>query len=137
MTKQFWLNLPVKDLARSREFFTQLGFNFNERHGQSNMVSLALGDGGTLVNLFAEATFSGFAAAAVADASRAAEVLLSLDAQSRDEVDTIASRAKAAGATVFCEPTPVQGWMYGCGFADLDGHRWNVLHMDMSQMPRG
>jgi predicted lactoylglutathione lyase len=134
MARQFWLNLPVKDLARSREFFTQLGFAFNDRHGQSGMVSLVVGNG--MVNLFPHAAFTGFAAAPVADTAGAAEVLLSLDADSRDEVDALAGKAQAAGAVVFCEPTPVQGWMYGCGFADLDGHRWNVLHMDSSQMPR-
>lgn len=137
MARQFWLNLPVKDLARSRQFFTQLGFAFNDRHGQRDMVSLVVGDDGVIVNLFPEDTFSGCAVAAVADAPRAAEVLLSFGAESRDEVDAIAKKAKAAGASVFCEPAPVQGWMYGCGFADLDGHRWNVLHMDMSQMPQG
>ena len=133
MTKQFWLNLPVKDLARSREFFAQLGFAFNDKHGQTGMVSLIVGNG--MVNLFPHAAFSGFAGAQVADTAGAAEVLLSLDAESRDEVDALAKKAKAAGAKVFGEPASVQGWMYGCGFADLDGHRWNVLHMDMSKMP--
>jgi predicted lactoylglutathione lyase len=50
-------------------------------------------------------------------------------------VDELAETAKAAGGTVYAEPGENQGWMYGCGFSDPDGHRWNVLYMDMSKMP--
>jgi predicted lactoylglutathione lyase len=137
MAKQFWLNLPVKDLAKSGEFFKQLGFTFNDQHGNSNMVSLLVGDQNVIVNLFPEPVFKGFASAGVSDARQAAEVMMSIGAESPAEVDAMAKKAKAAGATVFGEPAAVQGWMYGCGFADLDGHRWNVLHMDMSKMPKG
>jgi predicted lactoylglutathione lyase len=45
-------------------------------------------------------------------------------------------KAVNAGGTVFSESEEKDGWMYGCGFADLDGHRWNVLYMDMSKMPK-
>ena len=137
MIKDFWLNLPVKDLVRSREFFRQLGFNFNDQHGQSGMVSLLMGEKGLMINLFPDDTFKSFAGAGVSDARRSAEVLLSFDAESRAEVDAITEKARAAGATVFGEPAPVQGWMYGSGFADLDGHRWNVLFMDFGKMPKG
>jgi len=137
MIKEFWLNLPVKDLARSREFFRKLGFDFNDQHGQSGMVSLRMGEKGLLINLFPEDAFKGCAGAEVSDARRSAEVLLSFDAESRAEVDAITEKARAAGASVFGEPAPVQGWMYGSGFADLDGHRWNVLFMDLGKMPKG
>ena len=65
---------------------------------------------------------------------QAAEVLLSIGADSREEVDQLAKKAAEAGVTVFSEPGG-EGWMYGAGFADLDGHRWNVLYMDGSRMP--
>ncbi|VTU22833.1 putative lactoylglutathione lyase [Variovorax sp. SRS16] len=137
MAQNLWLNLPVKDLARSRAFFEALGFAINDRHGQSHMVSLVVGDPGVIVNLFPESAFAAMAGAGVSDAAKAAEVMLSLGANSREEVDTLTRKAKAAGATVFGEPAEVQGWMYGSGFADLDGHRWNLLHMDMGRMPKG
>ena len=137
MSKNLWLNLPVKDLAKSRAFFTALGFPINDQHGQPNLVSLRVGDNGVIVNLFPEATFKGFCGGAgVSDAASVAEVMLSLGADTREEVDAIAAKAKAAGGQVFGPPADVQGWMYGCGFSDLDGHRWNVLHMDMSKMPK-
>jgi len=61
--------------------------------------------------------------------------LISIDAESREEVDEWAKKVTAAGGNVFAQPAENQGWMYGCAFADLDGHRWNVLYMDMSKMP--
>ncbi|HEY0029285.1 MAG TPA: VOC family protein, partial [Bacteroidia bacterium] len=87
--------------------------------------------------LFAEAIFKGFTRAGIADTKQGSEVLFSFDAESREEVDEMAKRVEAAGGTIFGKPSDVQGWMYGCGFTDPDGHRWNVLHMDMSKMPKG
>jgi hypothetical protein len=65
------------------------------------------------------------------------KVLLSIDAESKAEVDELTKKATKAGGTVFGEPAEHQGWRYGCGFTDLDGHRWNVLYMGMSKMSKG
>lgn len=130
-----WLNLPVKDLKKSREFFAALGFTFNPQHENSNeAVSLVVGDNQVIVMLFPESTFKTFTRNAVADTNQATEVLISIGAESREEVDEIAMKAEQAGGTVFGKPRDQGGWMYGCGFADLDGHRWNVLYMDMSKL---
>ena len=85
--------------------------------------------------LFTEATFKSFTQHEIADAGRATEVLFSIDAETKEEVDEMARKASAAGGTVFGEPGGKER-MYGCGFADLDGHRWNVLYMDMNKMPK-
>jgi predicted lactoylglutathione lyase len=63
--------------------------------------------------------------------------LFSFDAESREEVDEMAKKVKAAGGTLYAEPAENQGWMYGFAFVDPDGHRWNMLYMDMSKMPKG
>ncbi|MCL6571177.1 MAG: extradiol dioxygenase [Bacillus sp. (in: Bacteria)] len=133
MTKQFWINLPVKDINKSKEFFSQLGFSVN---GNSDQVQVSIGDKNAAVMLFPESTFKNFTRHAICDTEQATEVLFSFDAESRTEVDEMAKRAVKAGGTLFGEPAENQGWMYGCGFADLDGHRWNVLYMDMSKIPR-
>lgn len=86
--------------------------------------------------LFTAPVFSGFTGHPVSDTGQGTEVLLSIDAESREEVDALAQKAREAGGTVFHEPAETQGWMYGCGFTDLDGHRWNVLFMDMANMPK-
>jgi predicted lactoylglutathione lyase len=132
MTKQFWINLPVKDINKSKEFFSQLGFSVN---GNSDQVQVTIGDKNTAVMLFPESTFKNFTRHAIGDTEQATEVLFSIDAESRAEVDEMAKKAVEAGGTLFGEPAENQGWMYGCGFADLDGHRWNVLYMDMSKIP--
>lgn len=138
MTKELWINLPVKDVNKSREFFTTLGFTLNPHYGNSaESASFLVGSKNIVLMLFAEAAFKNFTQHAIADTKQGTEVLLSIDAESRTEVDELAQQAARAGGVVFSAPAEHQGWMYGCGFADLDGHRWNVLYMDMSKMPKG
>jgi uncharacterized protein len=135
MIKEFWINLPVKDINKSKEFFTKLGFTLNPRFSNSDeMAGLIIGDKNVIVNLFPESTFKNFTRNEIADPKQATEILLSIDAGSREEVDEMVNKAVKAGGTISSEPGG-QGWMYGCVFADLDGHRWNVLYMDMSNMP--
>jgi predicted lactoylglutathione lyase len=137
MIKEMWLNLPVKDLKRSREFFTKLGFHFDENYGNSDIcAALRVGESKTVIMLFHESSFRNFAQIDITDTSKSSEVLISFDAGSPQEIDEIAEKAKAAGANVFGKPAEIQGWMYGCAFTDPDGHRWNGLYMDMSKMPR-
>jgi predicted lactoylglutathione lyase len=138
VTKQLWINLPVKDVARSKAFFIAIGFTPNPRYGNTDQsASLLVGEKNAVIMLFAEPAFRSFTRADVCDTTRGTEVLFSIDAESRDEVDELARKVVAAGGTLFAPPEETQGWMYGCGFADPDGHRWNVLHMDMAKMPKG
>lgn len=138
MIKQFWLNLPVKNIKKSKEFFGKLGFQFNTQHGNTDTsASLLVGEKNVVVMLFEEPAFKGFTNNEIADTTRGTEVLLSIDAQSKEEVDQMAQKAIDAGGKSTHKPGEMQGWMYGCMFSDIDGHRWNVLYMDMSKMPQG
>ena len=130
--KQFWLNLPVKDINKSKAFFTHLGFRFNEQHSGPDSLCMLMGEHGVVVMLFGEAAFQGFVQNAIARQS--SEVLLSIDAQSKEEVDEMVRKALEAGGSSDHKPHDMQGPMYGCVFADLDGHRWNVLYMDTTRM---
>ncbi len=134
-TKQIWLNLPVKDALKSKEFFSTLGFSFLEERTTEQSACMLIGETNFVVMLFAEAMFKNFIQHEITDTSKSTQVLISIDAESREEVDQLAANAEKAGGTVFAAPADNQGWMYGCGFADLDGHRWNVLYMDFSKMP--
>lgn len=137
MTKQFWINLPVKDVNKSKEFFTKLGFAFNTERGNGpNSACMLLGDKNIVVMLFDEPTFKSFINNDVSDTKKASEVLLSFDAESKEEVDALVEKVIAAGGTSDHKPGEMKGFMYGCVFTDLDGHRWNILHMDMSKMPK-
>ena len=136
MANDIWINLPVKDVTKSKEFFRKLGFSPNPGPGNSDhSASFTIGSKKAVLMLFAEAVFQGFTKNKISDTNTASEVLFSLGAESREEVDGMAEKAEEAGGTIFARPQENQGWMYGCGFADLDGHRWNVLYMDLSKMP--
>jgi uncharacterized protein len=137
MTKELWINLPVKDIARSKEFFTKLGFSFHPRHQDSHEAAgLIIGEKNVMVMLFQETTFKKFTKNEISDTTLATEVLFSIDAESREEVDELIKKVVQAGGIPFSGPDERDGWMYGAGFSDLDGHRWNVLYMDMAKMPR-
>jgi len=138
MSRDLWLNLPVREPERSKEFYTEIGFQLNEQYtSQDGSFSLFVGDNRVVLMLFPEKAFRGFAGNGVADTRQGTEVLFSIGANSREEVDELALRAERAGGTVFSKPGENGGWMYGCGFADPDGHRWNALYMDMSKMRQG
>ncbi|MFB9108802.1 VOC family protein [Flavobacterium gyeonganense] len=134
MTKQIWLNLPVKDVAKAKEFFWKIGFSFNEQHDTPTSTCMVVGERHFVVMLFEELVFAGFSQNGITDTNSGSEVLISIDAENREEVDELAQKVKDAGGTIFSEPAESQGWMYGFGFADLDGHRWNVLFMDFSKL---
>ena len=130
MPKEIWINLPVKDVAKAKEFFVSLGFTANNAHSNPTMAALTISDKNIAVMLFDANTFSHVNQMAVTDTKVSSEVLISMDAASKDEVDDWAKKAEAAGGHVFAKPATIQGWMYGCAFADLDGHRWNVLYLE-------
>jgi uncharacterized protein len=137
MTKEIWINLPVKDIVKSREFFTKIGFTIHPGHKDSSeSVGLMIGEKNVMVMLFPESTFKKFTKNEISDTKQATEVLFSIDAESRKEVDELIKKAVQAGGIAFSEPQDKDSWMYGAGFSDLDGHRWNVLYMDMAKMPR-
>ena len=137
MENEFWINLSCKDLVKAKEFFLKIGFVMNERHQAPHMVSMFVGNKKTVVNLFNETLFKQFIGGqSITKTELSNEVLFSVGAGSPAEVDDLARKAEDAGGILFAKPCYTDGWMYGCGFADLDGHRWNVLLMDMSKMPK-
>jgi len=134
MTKQIWLNLPVKNVAKAKDFFWKIGFSFNEQHDTPSSTCMVIGEGNFVVMLFEELLFKSFTQNELTDTHSGSEILISIDAENKEEVDALAEKVKDAGGTVFSPPAESQGWMYGFGFADLDGHRWNVLYMDFSKL---
>jgi len=136
MPESLWINLPVKDVNLSVDFFTKIGFKLNTQYSNSeHSVSFFVGN--MVVMLFNEVTFKSFTQNQLTDTRTSTEVLFSIGAAIKEDVNEIAKKAAAAGGTVFSEPAESQGWMYGCAFSDPDGHRWNSLYMDMSKMPKG
>jgi uncharacterized protein len=134
--KNIWLNLPVKDIKKSKAFFQAIGFRLNPEHENAKLhSSFLIGDNNFVLMLFPDDIFRGFLRKEIADTTRGNEVLINIDAQSKEEVDEMANTVRKAGGKIFAEPGESQGWMYACGFEDLDGHRWVVLYMDVGKMP--
>ena len=133
MSTQIFVNLPIRDMARSQAFFKALGFSFNPQFTNEQGACMVVSDD-IYVMLLVESFFQTFTKKPVADATKSTEVLIALSCESRAEVDEMVRKAVAAGGTT---PNPPQdhGFMYGHGFTDLDGHVWEVFHMDMSAAP--
>jgi len=137
MTKQLWINLAVRDLKKSQQFFINLGIAKATGHGNTaTMAGLVFGEQKVAVMLIEEKAFKEVIRNTVTDTHLSNEAIFSFDAESCEEVDEIAKKVTANGGNVFAPPAKIQGWMYGCAFTDLDGHRWNALYMDMSKMPK-
>lgn len=133
MATQIYVNLPVKNLDRSVAFFTQLGFAFNPQFTDEKATCMIVG-ADIYVMLLVESFFKTFTHKPIADATQTTEVLLTLSRDSRAEVDGMVAKAVAAGATTPNRPQD-HGFMYQHGFQDLDGHLWELVHMDASAMP--
>lgn len=134
MVTKIFVNLPVKDLTRSKEFFTKLGFSFNEQFTDENAACLVLGEN-IFAMLLTESFFKSFTNKNIADANKTTEVLLAIDAESRNKVNEMVKKAVENGGSIYREPVD-HGWMYQHSFADPDGHQWEVLYMDESAVPQ-
>ncbi|MDO8037558.1 VOC family protein [Janthinobacterium sp. SUN137] len=126
MNKQIILNLPVKDLEKSRAFFSALGFTFNSRFSGENAAFMNIVDDTIQAMLTTEAFFQSLIGKPVAKAKEANEVVICLSCESREEVDSLIVRAKAAGGRI-PHPPEDHGFMYDQGFEDIDGHLWNLV----------
>jgi predicted lactoylglutathione lyase len=127
MSRQIFVNLPVRDLATSVDFFTALGFSFDPRFTDENATCMLVAEG-SYVMLLAERFFQTFTDRPIADARSHTEVLVCLSCESDAEVDLLVARAVAAGGRAHRAPQD-QGFMYGHGFEDPDGHIWELVHM--------
>jgi uncharacterized protein len=125
--RMIFVNLPVKDLTSSRNFFTELGFEFNAEFSD-DMAACMVVDQNIYVMLLVEERFRDFINGDISDATSATEVLTCLSAESRQQVDELVARAIAAGGKPW-KPAIDEGPMYGGSFQDLDGHVWELLHM--------
>jgi hypothetical protein len=128
MATQIFVNLPVKSLNESVEFFTKLGFTFNPQFTDETAACMVISDDG-YVMLLTEAKFKEFTPKKTADANRSTEVLVALSLDSRTAVDQMVEKAVAAGGTTYKEAQD-HGFMYAHGFQDLEGHIWEVFFME-------
>lgn len=129
MAMKTFVNLPVKDLAKTVEFFTKLGFSFDQNFTDENATCMIISEDAYAM-LLVEPMFQGFTSKEITDTSKASEVIVGLSVDSREQLDDLFGKAIEAGAKDLGGDD--QGFMYMRGFSDLDGHQWSFIYMDMS-----
>lgn len=128
--KQIWANLAVKDVDRTRKFYTALGFKSNEGHDKGkDLTSFCIGDHDFVVHFFRDDKLKEALEGDLADLTKGNELMFTLWSDSREEADSWAAEVRNAGGTIFSKPAAFGEGYYGFGFADPDGHKWNVFHM--------
>ncbi|MBD2001865.1 MULTISPECIES: VOC family protein [Cyanophyceae] len=135
MTTKIFVNLPVKDLNQSVEFFTKLGFSFNAQFTDETATCMIVSDD-IFVMLLTHDKFKTFTPKEICDATKSTEVLVCLSSDSREQVDEMVRKAVAAGGSTYKEPQD-HGFMYGHGFQDLDSHIWELVYMEPSAINQG
>ena len=128
MPSKIFVNLPVKDLDKSKAFFGKLGYTFNAQFTDATAACMVITDD-IYAMLLTEAKFKEFSKKPIADAHKTTEVLIALSMDSKDEVNRVVDAAIKAGGGEARDPQDY-GFMFLRSFSDLDGHVWEIFWMD-------
>ena len=133
MARKLFVNLPVRDLKRTVDFYSALGFSFNPKFTDETATCMIIGED-NFAMLLTHEKFSQFTSNPIADAQKVTQVLVALTCDSRADVDAMVEKAKAGGGR---ETRDAQdhGFMYSRAFADPDGHIWEPFWMDPDSVP--
>ncbi len=134
MTTKIFINLPVKDLNITIEFFTKLDFRFNPQFTDENATCMIVGED-IFVMLLVEKFFKTFTKKEICDTTKNTEVIVALSAESREKVDQMINKAIESGGMESNAPQD-HGWMYGRSFEDINGHLWEIIYMDESAIKK-
>ena len=125
--KKIWANYTVKDLARTTKFYTELGFKSNG--ASEDLTSFFFGDDDFVIHFFTEKSLKASVEGDIADLKYGNEIIFTLGAERKEEVDQWAEEVKTAGGTIISEPEEFGKGYYGFVFTDPDGHKFNVFYM--------
>ena len=130
MARQIFVNLPVQELKKSMDFFSSLGFTFNQQFTDNTAACMVISEN-IYTMLLTHAKFKEFTPNPICDATKSTEMLVCLSCDSRAAVDDMVRKAVAGGGKTYNQPQD-HGFMYGHGFQDLDGHIWELIYMEPS-----
>jgi predicted lactoylglutathione lyase len=134
MSKQVFINLPVKDLKKSMAFYEAIGFTNNPQFTDETAACMIWSDE-IYVMLLTHDKIKQFTSKTIIDAKQLVEVSIALSMDNNDEVNAFAEKALKAGGRESGEPQDY-GFMQQRGVEDLDGHNWEAFYMDMSKFPQ-
>ena len=126
--KKIWSNLSVNDLERTTKFYTELGFKSNGN--SKELTSFFVGEDDFVMHFFLKDILKSSIKGEITDSQNANEVLFTLSAESKDQVDNWAKEVEKAGGKIISKPEEFGKGYYGFVFADPDGHRFNVFYME-------
>jgi len=133
MSRQLFINLPVRDLPKATAFYIALGASMNPQFSDDTSSCMVLSD--TLfVMLMTREKWARFTKKPIVDSRRESEVMLALSADDRESVDKLTDIAGAHGGKADVNARQDLGFMYGRSFEDPDGHIWEVMFVDMSRI---
>ena len=130
MATEIYVNLPVKDLKKTMNFFGKLGFAFNPQFTNEQGACMIIGEN-IYAMLLSEKFFKTFTHKEITDARKSTEAIICISVDTRTGVDQMVAKAAAAGGTAKRKPQD-HGFMYQHGFEDIDGHNWEVIHLNSS-----
>jgi uncharacterized protein len=131
---KIFVNLPVKDLKKTMDFFGKLGFSFNPVFTDENAACMVISED-IYAMLLVEKFFKSFIPDKdICDTKRNTEALVALTVGSRQEVDELVKKVVNAGGSEYRQVQDY-GWMYGRAFQDIDGHIWEIFYANMDAMP--
>lgn len=130
---QIYVNLPIKDVQKTREFWTKLGFSINEQFSDEKAICVIMKADHIYTMFLTEEFFQTFTDRPVAK-GETTQTLIAIGVNSREEVDQMVKIAIDNGGSTYSEPQD-HGWMYQSAFSDLNGHQWEVMFADASQIP--
>ncbi|MNI09082.1 Glyoxalase-like domain protein [compost metagenome] len=127
---KIFVNLPVKNLSASIDFFTKMGFDFNPQFTDDNATCMVISEH-IFVMLLVEDYFKTFTKKDIADATKSTEAIIALAVENREKVDELVHKALSAGGQPSNDAVD-HGFMYTWSFQDLDGHLWELFYMEES-----
>lgn len=133
MSRQIFINLPVQDLPKATAFYTAIGASRNPQFSDDTSSCMVWSDT-IFVMLMTHGKWAHFTKKPIVDSRRESEVMLALSAEDRESVDKMTETAGAHGGKADVNAKQDLGFMYGRSFEDPDGHIWEVMFVDMSQM---
>ncbi len=131
---KIFVNLPVSDLKKAMNFFSELGFTFNPMFTNEKAACMIISED-IYSMLLVEKFFKSFIPdKEICDTKKSSEAIIALSANTRKEVDELIRKAVAAGGSEYRQAQDY-GWMYGRAFQDINGHIWEIIYMDMNAVP--
>jgi predicted lactoylglutathione lyase len=135
MSTKIFVNVPVKDLDKSKAFFTAIGFTINPQFTDETAACVVISED-IYAMILTHEKFKQFTPKELADANKTSEVILALSFDSRDKVNEIADTALKSGGSVANQPQDY-GFMFSRSISDPDGHIWEFFWMDPSKVQPG